>query len=178
MSIKKFNLHERIIWLHNEIKNNSHPNSKDLAEKFELSERTAQRTISYLRDRMQAPLEYSRRKGGYYYLEGSFDLPLAKVSQEEILAILLARNLLSGSAEGFISGQIQRFSRKLISQTAHLGLTEDKITKSFSAAWNGYSPAQARVFQLATLALLESRALSFAYASPVNERSNQRTVRP
>jgi predicted DNA-binding transcriptional regulator YafY len=176
--IKKFTPYERILWLHQELKKNRYPKTKDLAERFELSERSAQRVVTFMRDRMQAPLEYSRLRGGYFYSKEDYELPLAQVSQEEILAVLLARNLLSDSAEGLISRQIQSFSRKLMARTAQCGLSEDKIAKAFSAVWNGYSPALALVFQTVSQALLTEHALFFSYTSPANKPQNQRTVLP
>jgi len=40
---------------HNEIKKGNYPNTKTLAEKFEITRKTAQRDIEFLRDRMGAP---------------------------------------------------------------------------------------------------------------------------
>jgi predicted DNA-binding transcriptional regulator YafY len=48
-------IYERFLWFHNQVKSEKYPNSRNLAEKFELSQKTAQRDIEFLRDRMRAP---------------------------------------------------------------------------------------------------------------------------
>ena len=47
---------ERFLWFQNEIKNGKYPNTKTLAEKFEITRKTAQRDIDFMRDRLNAPL--------------------------------------------------------------------------------------------------------------------------
>jgi len=66
---------ERIYFFHKEIIENRYPNSLSIANEFEVSRSTAHRDISYLRDRLLAPLNYDNSKGGYYYEDRHFRLP-------------------------------------------------------------------------------------------------------
>lgn len=50
---------ERFLWFHERVKATGYPNAAHLSEKFEISPRTAQRDIEFMRDRMFAPLLYS-----------------------------------------------------------------------------------------------------------------------
>ena len=45
---------ERFIWFDNEARHGRFPNATKLAEQFELSTKTAHRSIEYFRDRLQA----------------------------------------------------------------------------------------------------------------------------
>ena len=47
--------YERFLWFHGQIKAGRFPNAGNLAENFELSGRTAQRDIEFIRDRLDAP---------------------------------------------------------------------------------------------------------------------------
>jgi predicted DNA-binding transcriptional regulator YafY len=67
-------VYERFLWFHNQVKSEKYPNSRILAEKFELSQKTAQRDIEFIRDRMRAPLVYVPDKRGYAYEEGAYEL--------------------------------------------------------------------------------------------------------
>ena len=169
---------ERIIWLHRQAKAGRYPNASKLAQRFELSPKTAQRCIEAMRDRFGAPLEYHASERGYYYRDGSFALPRFQVSQEEILAILLARKLLSSTSGSFISRAIGRFSRKLLIETGGLGLDTAGIDRLFSAAWTGHAPVAADTFRRISQCLISSRCLRFAYQSPATDRITQRTVEP
>jgi CRISPR-associated protein Cas6/Cse3/CasE subtype I-E len=79
--------YERIFWFDGQVRGNKFPNASTLAHHFELSPKTTQRTIEFLRDRMAAPLEYDASKKGYFYSENTFELPHIQTTQEEILAI-------------------------------------------------------------------------------------------
>jgi predicted DNA-binding transcriptional regulator YafY len=169
---------ERYYWFDNQVRTNRFPNANTLAEQFEISSKTAQRTIEFMRDRIGAPLEYDPHHKGYRYSGDSFSLPFFQVSQEEIVSILLARNLLSNSAEGFISRAIQSFGRKLFAAMGQIGFTQDKLRSSFSAVWNLYSPAQASTFRIVLDAILQNRLLTCIYTSPASGRKTERTIAP
>jgi predicted DNA-binding transcriptional regulator YafY len=66
---------ERIYAFHQKLKNNSFPNATTLIEEFELSRATAHRDISYLRDRLLAPIAFDSTRKGFYYTEDDFTLP-------------------------------------------------------------------------------------------------------
>ncbi|OQX12107.1 MAG: transcriptional regulator [Desulfobulbaceae bacterium A2] len=169
---------ERYTWFDAEIRAGRYPNAIRLAEQFEISERTAKRNITFMRDMLGAPLEYLRDKRGYIYSDTSFSLPALHFSQEEVLAVLLARNLLTCCAGGIISDAIGRIGKKLLSETKSMGLSEELLDRLFSASWNGYSPAQADTFQIAAQSLLESRLLRFSYHSPLDAQTSDRIVEP
>lgn len=169
---------ERYYWFDNQVRKNWFPNANTLAEKFEISTKTAQRSIDFMRDRIGAPLEYDPQHKGYWYSNQSFSLPSFHVSQEEMVSILLARNLLSNSAEGLISRAIQSFGRKLLATMGQIGFTQDKLRNSFSAVWNGYSPSQASTFRVVLNALLQNRLLTCSYASPASRQKTERTIAP
>lgn len=169
---------EKYYWFDREVKTGKYPNSTKLAEAFECSDKTAQRAIVFMRDRICAPLEYDKSRKGYFYSDNSFELPQLHISQEELLAILMARNILSHSAGGAISSQINQFGKRLFVKLGDLGLNEKRMEEAFSATWNEYAPAHGDVFQSVAKALLENRTLEFSYKSPQEPLSSRRTVEP
>lgn len=169
---------ERYYWFDSKVRANRFPNANTLAEKFEISSKTAQRTIDFMRDRIRAPLEYDPHQKGYRYNDDTFSLPSFQVSQEELVSILIARDLLSQSAGGLISRTIQSFGRKLFVTMGHIGFTGDKLDHAFSAVWNGYSPSQAETFKTVLNALLQNRLLACRYASPATGQETERTIAP
>ncbi len=58
---------ERMIYIDKKINNGLYPNTKKLAEDLEVSIATISRDIEFLRDRLQAPIQYSYAYHGYYY---------------------------------------------------------------------------------------------------------------
>lgn len=173
-----FLVFERFVWFDIQARKKRFPNARQLADHFELSRKTAQRSIDFMRDRLLAPLEYDPSKKGYFYLDETFELPHFQATQEEILSVLLARNLLSYSVGGFISRAINRFGQKLFAATGYFGLTSDQMDKAFSATWHGYAPAQGNLFQQVADALLKRQVIRFTYRSPGTGQVTQRLVEP
>ena len=168
---------ERFRWFDRELQQGHFPNAASLAEKFELSRKQAQRTITHFRDRFGAPLDYDARHRGYRYRDDSFELPRLPATQEELLAVLLAHRLLRHADGGHISNQIQRFGRKLLAHLDHR-LSFEILEQSFSADWHGHSPIDAKLFRLVCDALLKHRLLRFDYRSPRTGETTHRTVEP
>ena len=176
--MSNYPIYERIFWFDRQIRRGKCPNASHMANHFEVSVKTAQRAIDFLRDRMAAPLEYDASKKGYAYTDQSFELPHLHATQEEILSILIAKKLLSQSAGGIISHAINRFSKKLFQDTRNLGLTEARLEEAFSATWTGYSPASSDIFMSVATALLNHRLFTFDYAAPGADIVSSRTAEP
>ncbi|MEF9427144.1 MAG: hypothetical protein L0956_08225, partial [Candidatus Mariimomonas ferrooxydans] len=69
------NVYERFAWFHDRVKSGRYPNATKLSKKFEVSAKTAQRDIEFMRDRLSAPFQYDKTEKGYFYEEDSFYLP-------------------------------------------------------------------------------------------------------
>ena len=65
---------DRIQWFHKMVSDSCYPNASDVAEKFDISTRQAQRDIEHMRTALEAPLVYSSSHKGYFYSE-RFYLP-------------------------------------------------------------------------------------------------------
>ena len=85
----------RIYFIDKEIASGKYPNTRTLAETYETSIPTISRDIEYMKDIMKAPIEYDFTRKGYYYSDKTFRLPAAIASAEDMLAIGMAKNLLS-----------------------------------------------------------------------------------
>jgi predicted DNA-binding transcriptional regulator YafY len=171
-------MYERMVWFDAQVRDRKYPNASSLANHFENTSRTAQRTIEFMRDRMAAPLEYDPVKKGYFYSDQTFSLPPLQADQEEMLALILARNLLTQSEGGFISRSIRRLSRKLINESMIQDLSEARLDELFSASWTGYAPAPMETFKRCMNALLNHLHLSFDYTSPGANTGSTRNVEP
>ncbi|MEN6437085.1 MAG: WYL domain-containing transcriptional regulator [Syntrophobacter sp.] len=168
---------ERFYWFDDRLKQSRFPNAFHLAEQFEISHKTAQRDIRNLRDRMGAPIAYDRSRKGYYYTE-QFELSRLPATQEEVLALLIARRLLSSTAGGFVGRAFQEFGRKLHETAAALGIDNARMEEAFSSSWHGHSPAQDHVFRNIVAALVECRMAEIDYHSPDSDANTVRIIEP
>lgn len=169
---------ERLVWLHEQAKNNRHPNAARLAAHFEVSTKTAQRDINHLRDRFNAPLEYTTIHKGYVYTDDLYELPCLPASQQEVLCLLTARHLLAQAAGGYISRELEHLKEKIFATAKRIGFAPESAEQAFSAVWSGYSPAQEETFRVTAWALLHRRPIRFTYHSPQTEETTQRSAEP
>jgi predicted DNA-binding transcriptional regulator YafY len=84
---------ERMLWFDEQVRAGRHPGSGTLAAQFNVSLRTAQRDIAFLRDGLQAPLKTVSGARGYAYDDPGFYLPSFLFRKEDLIALLIARRL-------------------------------------------------------------------------------------
>lgn len=71
------------------IREGKHPNCLSFSLDWEVSQKTVQRDIEFMKDSLGAPIEYDRGKQGYYYTDANWFLPAINVSEGELLALAL-----------------------------------------------------------------------------------------
>jgi predicted DNA-binding transcriptional regulator YafY len=169
---------ERFIWFDNEARHGKYPNASKLAEQFEISTKTAHRSIDHFRDRLQAPLEYDESRKGYYYYDTSFKLPITNISQDELIALLISRKLITEASAGSLGEELGHLSTRLGSLLAASLPGKAHPEDAFSFRWKGINPTEPVIFQNVTSALIQGKLLSFCYYSPTSSACTMRTVEP
>lgn len=169
---------ERFVWFDNQVRKGSYPNSTTLAAAFECATKTAQRSIEYFRDRLGAPLSYDQSRRGYSYDNQSFMLPVIRLSEPELVALLASRKLLTDAAAGPLGEELGKVSSKLGALLSLNLPARVNPERAFSFRWQGFSPGDPLVFQQIATALLASRPVSFCYYSPFSSACTMRTVEP
>jgi predicted DNA-binding transcriptional regulator YafY len=61
--------------VHQQLAANCYPNCRKMAEEFEVSAKTVQRDINFMRDQMGLPIDYDRGRFGFYYTRPVSGLP-------------------------------------------------------------------------------------------------------
>jgi ankyrin repeat protein len=64
----------RLVELDRLIRDLKYPNARTFADEWGVDSKTIQRDIAFLRDELEAPLDYDRRERGYFYTR-SYELP-------------------------------------------------------------------------------------------------------
>ena len=84
----------RLLQIDEEIRSGKFPNATSLSKKIEVSSRTIQRDIEYMRDMYNAPIEFDAYKNGYYYTEENFYIKSVPLSEGELFSVALFDQLL------------------------------------------------------------------------------------
>ena len=80
--------------LHQQIKEGKFPNCRKLAEMLEISAKTVQRDIDFMRDRLNLPIDYDPLRFGFYYSRPVANFPSIEVTEGEIIALFVAQKVL------------------------------------------------------------------------------------
>jgi proteasome accessory factor B len=85
---------ERFAAIDRAIRAGGFPNARTIGDALEVSPRTVQRDIEFLRDRWGAPIEFDPRRNGYAYADPTYRLSAVTLGEAELLALLLAERAL------------------------------------------------------------------------------------
>ena len=70
----------RMMRLHEWLMANRYPNCRKIAEEFEVSGKTVQRDVNFMRDRMGLPIEYDKGRFGFHYTHSVTVFPALGIS--------------------------------------------------------------------------------------------------
>lgn len=171
--------YERYYWFHEQIKGNKRPNSKLLADKFEISQKTAQRDIEFMRDRIGAPLEYSHVNRGYYYTDKGYELPPIWLSESELVAFILAKRLAVAIPDRNLKDSLSTFISKFSSRVSDkVGFNLDDIQDKISLKNIEYYTVNESLFRKVVNALFSKKSLEIQYYSPHKDERTKRKIFP
>ena len=171
------NVLPRIYFIDREIASGKYPNTRTLAETYETGTATISRDIEFMRVMMNAPIEYDYKRKGYYYTEKAFRLPAAFASADDILALGMAKSLLTLYRNTPVYDAADQFMESI---TAPLGETEnprwyeDRIVAPPIASVQ-LSP---ETWHTICEGLRKNRALSFEYRRDWHSGYTPRCVHP
>jgi len=148
-------------------------------DELEVSTKTIQRDIDFMRDRMGLPIEYDQLQFGFFYTEPVTNFPSIEVSEGEVLALFVARKALAQYKGTSFEKRLEAAFRKLT----------DGLKDTFSFSWTdveegisfrniGATVADLEVFEEISKAVLQRRELSFSYKKLQADRFVPRRIRP
>jgi predicted DNA-binding transcriptional regulator YafY len=172
-------IYERFLWFQNEVKNNKYPNTKALAEHFEITRKTAQRDIEFMRDRMGAPLVYIPDQRGFAYEDNTYELPGFWLEEESLTSLLLAYRLASAVPDVAIKTSLRSFLEQLLTKLSHSNAISIKdLSNKVSVRNIQYSKTAEKIYHTVLEALLSSKPIQIEYHSPHNSETTTRDIMP
>lgn len=140
-------IYERFLWFHKQVKAERYPNAGILAQKFELSNKTAQRDIAFIRARLNAPLVYMPDKKGNAYEEKSYDLPGIWINGDELAALLIASRLASALPDKRLKSSFKSFLEQILSfRTLNTPFSIDELSEIISVKNIEYARVGGSIF--------------------------------
>lgn len=172
---------ERLLIIHNAINAGLYPDNKKLRSLYlettgysNVGEATINRDLNTLRTTFNAPLEYDRQKGGYYYFE-KCDLKLNSITAEDAFYLSAAKILLS-SFEG--SPMYKSISEVINFVTDTQGIGKSAMLKRIAVAPAPKFITKEETWSKVLEALQNNLIIEFDYKGRWNTEITHRRVRP
>ncbi len=170
---------QRMMRIHAQLKAGRFPNCRRIATELEVSAKTIQRDIDFMRDRLGLPIEYDPVHFGFYYSEAVTSFPSIEVSEGEITALFVAQKALAQYKGTPFERPLRSAFRKItdgMKDRVSFSWSDLEDVISFRSA--GASAADLELFEAVSKAVLRSVEINFDYRKLKSSQHELRAVRP
>lgn len=171
-----WHVYHKINLLRELISQGNYPGGDFLAEKLEVSRRSIMRYLDILREN-DAPLEYDRRRKGYYFLNSFWQLPPLKLSEGDMLAFFIAEQSLKMTGNSEYAHKLRTSLGKLaalLPNQVSINLTSLSTGVSFQSL--PFASVKPDTLDLLSYAAINQQVIEFDYYSPHNQVHSKRQV--
>jgi predicted DNA-binding transcriptional regulator YafY len=145
-------------------------------ESTSASRATIVRDLTYMRDRLRAPIVWDRELRGYR-LNGPFSLPAVYLNEAEIHALLVLHQLAARIQPPLLAEHLEPL-RKLLRQLMGAGGGADDLERRIRILQIASRPVSSRSFQTVCRALMGRQRLRLRYYSRTRNQETDRVVSP
>lgn len=165
--------------IHGQLKAGDFPNCRKIADDLEVSSKTIQRDIDFMRDRLGLPIEYDPLRFGFYYTEEVASFPSIEVSEGEVAALFVAQKALAQYKGTPFERPLRSAFRKIAdSLKDRVSFSWSDLEEAISFHSAGASVADLELFEKVSQAVLRSVELEFEYRKLNSKGYEPRRVRP
>ena len=168
-----------ILLIDQELRRGGYPSSKDLARKLELSDRTIRRNIEFMRDVLDAPIAYDPSRKGYHYTQPNWTLPGLRLTEGELLGLLLTQMALRAYEGTPLEAYLKRIVDKLLARLPdEITVQPDHLLDLFRITLGPIAPIEPRHWELLARAIREKRTVEMTYYALGRDKLTTRKLDP
>jgi predicted DNA-binding transcriptional regulator YafY len=169
----------RMLFIDTALSAGSWPNARTLGQELEVNPRTIRRDIEYMRDQLQAPIEFVAIKNGYRYTAPTYRLRFLKLTEGELVALLVAEKVLAQYRGTPYGPDLARAFHK-ITLALNDPITTDTALLSDAISFRTSAPATFDVSILQTLlaATVQRRSVVIDYWTLSRNTEERRRIDP
>jgi predicted DNA-binding transcriptional regulator YafY len=171
--------YRRLFLIDEIIRQGGYPNTDKIAGIAEVDPRTIQRDIEYLRDMLNAPIEYSAARRGYFYAEPNFYLKSVPLTEGELFSIALFDQLLEQYRNTPLEKSLREVFKKIVgSLPENVSADPSFLSSKVSFIPDHAGPIDRSVFKTVFSALRLRQTLTFDYRPLQKTTYMKRTADP
>lgn len=169
----------RIYVIHEAVKEGRFPNCRTLAERLEVTDKTIQRDISFMRDELGLPLEYDEKLHGYTYSQDVSQFPVFALGAGELAGLFLARQAIE-SVRGTALEQTMReiFAKLTKMIEGQVQFRWADLDRAFSRKAVAVARSDMKLFGRLAEAVLQQHEIGFHYHKLGGDGAEARRLRP
>ena len=169
----------RLLELDRLIRAGKYPNCLTFAEQWEVSQKTVQRDIDFLRDQLGAPIEYDRRRKGFYYADSSWFLPALSLSEGDLFDLLVASRALEQYRGTPVARELERIFRKIAElMPEKISIRPELVFSRFSFTSPPSKPVNEKIWVTIVRGLQTQRMVKMKYGSFESGEAKIRILSP
>jgi predicted DNA-binding transcriptional regulator YafY len=164
------------------IKTGRFPNRTQLAHSIEVTTKTIQRDLDYMRYQLGLPIEFDYARGGYHFTKSMTELPLFQLTESELVSIFVAQKALEAYKGTPFEQPLRTAFEKLEAATNSPGTKisiswEDLDSAISFRHFDAYLP-DAKIFADLATAVQNEGVVEFEYKKLDAKAYEKRTVEP
>jgi predicted DNA-binding transcriptional regulator YafY len=169
----------RMKFIYDAIKTERRPNCSFLAKKLEVSGKTVQRDIDYMRYQLNLPIGYDQERHGFFFTETVTHFPSMHITESELVALLVARKAIEQYANtSFQKPLATAFQKLCAGLDGQVSFNWQELEQTFDFRPIGAPKQNLDVFEAVVAGLREERELELQYRKLEAKRSELRRVQP
>lgn len=170
----------RIFFIHEQLKAGGFPSSGKLAGLWEgVSSKTVRRDIEYLRDMMNAPIEYDASRRGYYYTEPAYDIPSFMLTEGELFSLAIGEVVLADYQNSPFYPQLKQiFERIKENLSENINLDSVDIKDVISTVHIPQVKIDPDIFSRVSTAVSSAKIIYVHYQVPRYSDTRAMTIQP
>ena len=171
--------YRRLLAIDQALQQARYPNCSTLATDLEVSAKTVQRDIDYLRDELEAPIAYDDLRHGFFYTEARYRLPAIDISESDLFAVCIAERALTPFRGTPLHGRLAEvFARIQDSLPERVSIRPEWIDDRITFLPEAAPRISAEVWDTLAGALREDHRVRIRHTSPARGTSEPRVVDP
>lgn len=161
-----------------QLKENRYPNCSQVARYFEVSSKSIQRDIDYMRDVLGAPIAYDRKRRGYRYEKAGWSFLPSKILEGKEAEALMATKKVLARYKG--SPYYEEVCRALDKVRQYLpeNSAADELLSIYSFEQSSSAGIEPRIFARIEDAIRGRLKVNMTYRASWNQEVTERTVHP
>lgn len=158
---------------------NAYPNANDISQELEVSAKTIQRDIEFMRSRLNLPIEYDQIKHGFYYTEEVASFPTIQITEGELFSLLVAQKAIASYKGTSFEEPLKRAFRKLAeSMPESINIHLDDWDRSIAFHSASVSRVDLKKFNQLSKAVRKKEQLLIMYKKPNQQEPSERQIDP